>query len=392
MTPTSKRFTAAAALVASTLFVVDHVSAQTRFTFVPAVSFAHVYDDNLFADVEGSAGQMLQIRPSFEGNFESPRLAFLSLYSQDMLKSNHADLNTFDARRHAFVDTKFRSSPATTIGIQARYDRSETPGELELDTGILGPRQTAERFQIAPNLTRRMGPRSVFTAGYDFTHETEVDTPTGRLHQGRVALSREWTSRTSIVGSYLARFFDDDLEEQMSHSVLGGVSRELAPGTTFSFYAGPRVTSYRGGIKPEISTTFGRKTNRIDMALDYWHGETILLGIPGPVAVDSGTARVTWLFGPKLELGTHAGITDVDTVDNREARVYRTTLIGSWTPRGMYTVAASYGLDYQQGDIRRRLDEDVLRHVFRVSLTIAPRLIRSDLPPEEAARVKGVGR
>jgi hypothetical protein len=38
------------------------------------------------------------------------------------------------------------------------------------------------------------------------------------------------------------------------------------------------------------------------------------------------------------------------------------------------------------------LDEDVLRHVFRVSLTIAPRLIRSDLPPEEAARVKGVGR
>jgi hypothetical protein len=56
----------------------------------------------------------------------------------------------------------------------------------------------------------------------------------------------------------------------------------------------------------------------------------------------------------------------------------------------MYSVSASYGLDYQQGDIRRRLDENVLRHVFRVSFTVAPRLFRSVLPPDEAARVKGV--
>lgn len=392
MTQLGQRCVAIAALAAATMAPAGHAAAQTRFTVVPSVSFAHVYDDNLFADVEGSAGQMLQIRPSLEGNFESPRLAFLSLYSQDMLKSNHSDLDTVDARRHAFFDTKFRSTPATTIGITGRYDRSETPGEIELDTGILGPRQTAQRFQIAPNFARRMGPRSVLTGGYDFTYETEVDTPSGRMHQARVALSREVTSRTSIVGSYLARFFDDDVDEQMSQAVLAGVSRELAPGTTFSLYAGPRVTSYRSGIKPEISTTFVRGTNRTNFALDYWHGETIILGIPGPVAVDSGTARMTWMFGPKLEFGTHAGITDVDTIDLRRARVYRSTLVGSWTPRGMYTVAASYGLDYQQGDLRRHLDEDVLRHVFRVSLTIAPRLIRSDLPPEEAARVKGVGR
>lgn len=383
---------AAAAVALAAVSPGSDATAQTRFTFVPAISFAHVYDDNLFADVEGSAGQMLQIRPSFEGNYESPRLAFLSLYSQDMVKSNHSDLNTMDARRHAFVDTKFRSTAATTLGIQARYDRSETPGELEFDTGLLGPRRTAERWQIAPNLARRMGPRSVLTAGYDYTYETEIDTPSGRLHQGRVALSREWTSRTSIVGSYLARFFDDDVEEQMSHSVLGGFTRELSPGTRFSFFAGPRVTSYRGGIKPEISTTIARETPRINLMVDYWHGETIILGIRGPVAVDSGTFQVTWPFGPRLELGTHLGVTDVDTIDSRESRVYRTTLVGSWTPRGMYTVAASYGLDYQEGDLRRHLDEDILRHVFRVSFTIAPRLNRSNLPPEEAARVKGVGR
>jgi len=70
--------------------------------------------------------------------------------------------------------------------------------------------------------------------------------------------------------------------------------------------------------------------------------------------------------------------------------VYRSTLVGSWNARGMYSISASYGVDYQQGDIRRRLDGDVLRHVFRVSFTVAPRLFRSILPPDEAARVKGV--
>jgi hypothetical protein len=366
--------------------------AQTRFTFVPSLSTTLVYDDNIFAETEGSAGQMLQIRPNLEGSFQSPRLTFLSLYSFDMLRSNHGTLNTFDARRHGLLDTKFRSTERTTLGIQARYDRSETPGEIELDTGILGPRQTAQRWQVAPNIARRMGPRTVMTAGYDWSLESEVGFPSGTLHQGRVALSREWTQHMSIVGSYLGRVFVDDTTDQTSHALLAGVTRLVAPGTNFSIYAGPRVTSYRGGVKPEVSTSFARITNRLDMALDYWHGETIILGIPGPVAVDSATARVDWIRSPRLTFGTRAGVTDVDTIDLRRARVYRTALLGSWTTRGMYTVSASYGLDYQQGDLRRVLEEDVLRHVFRVSLTVAPRLFRSILPPDEAARVKGVAR
>ena len=57
---------------------------------------------------------------------------------------------------------------------------------------------------------------------------------------------------------------------------------------------------------------------------------------------------------------------------------------------GLFWALVVSPVDYQQGDIRRRLNEDVLRHVFRVSFTVAPRLFRSILPPDEAARVKGV--
>ena len=366
------------------------VSAQTRFTFVPSLSSAGIYDDNLFAQENGSAGKMLQVRPTVEGSYESPRLRFLSLYSQDMLRSNFSTLNTVDARRHAYLDTEFRTSPLTSFGVVGRYDRSETPGEIDLDTGILGTRRTAQRWQLSPTLVRRLNPRSVITAGYDLTRENELDTPSGTLHQARVALSREFTSRSAVVGTYLARYFVDPLGESTSHSVLAGWTREMAPHTHLSLYAGPRVSSYQSGVKPEVSASLRRDTNRFDVRADYWHGETIILGIEGPVAVDSGSLRIAWPFRSRWEFGTHLGATDIDTIDFREARVYRSTLLASWTSRGMYSVSASYGVDYQQGDIRRRLDDNVLRHVFRVSFTVAPRLFRSILPPDEAARVKGV--
>ena len=364
--------------------------AQTRFTFVPTFSVSGVYDDNLFAENDGSAGKMLQFRPSLEGSYETPRFLFMSLYSQDMLRSNFSTLNTADARRHAFLQTNFRSSPLTTFALIGRYDRSETPGEISIDTGILGARLTAQRWQLSPNVVRRMSPVVVLTAGYDFTRENELDTPSGNLHQARVALSHEWTSRSAWVGTYLARYFVDPGGTDTSQSVLAGWTREMAPGTQLSLYAGPRVASYRSGIKPEVSASLRRDTNRTDIRADYWHGETILLGVEGPVAVDSAAMLVTWPFRNRWELGSALSASDITTLDLREAQVYRAAAVASWTGNGMYSVAASYGVDYQNGDLRNHFDGIVRRHVFRVSLIVAPRLFRSVLPPDEAARVKGV--
>jgi hypothetical protein len=230
------------------------------------------------------------------------------------------------------------------------------------------------------------------TVGYDFTTESLVDDASGTMHTVRTGLIHEWTTLASVSGTYVGRYFTDDFGDHTSHAALVGWHRQLAPGVRFEVRGGPRVTSYRG-IAPELSAGFGRATPRMRLALDYWHGETIILGIRGPVAVDSGTARVSWPLTQNIEFGTHAGVSDVITLDGREAQVYRGTLVSSWTPRrSMFTVAASYGIDYQQGEIRRNFpeEENVLRHVIRVSLTVAPRLSRSILPPEEAARAKGV--
>jgi hypothetical protein len=204
-----------------------------------------------------------------------------------------------------------------------------------------------------------------------------------------------------VTAHYVGRYFVDDLVSHNSHGVLFGWSRETGPGARFTVAAGPKIRSYEIGLVPEVNVSFTRAALRSRLALDYWHGETIVLGIRGPVAVDSGTARLSWPLTRFIEVSAHTGVSDIRTLDNREATNYRGTLGASWSPGGIYTVAASYGLDYQLGDIRRRLflddipllmEREIMRHVFRVSVTVAPRFRRSILPPDEAARAKGVTR
>jgi hypothetical protein len=386
------RALAVTSTLAAGLLVASDANAQARMDFIPSVSFGTVYDDNVYPHIDSSAGQMFQVRPSFEGNYESPTLTLLGLYSFDMQRSNFSSLNTLDARRHALGEVKLRTTPMTTLGFSGRYDRSETPGEINVDTGILGARLTAERLQVTPSLLHRIAPRTLMTLGYDFTTENLIEDARGTMHTARAGLSREWSMRTTLSATYVGRYFIDGLDDHSSHAALFGWHHALAPGTRLEVRAGPRVTSYHG-IAPELSAGFGRTTPRIRLGLDYWHGETIILGIRGPVAVDSGTVRVSWPLTQTWEFGTSAGVSDVVTLDQRDAQVYRGTLLSSWTPRGsMFTLAASYGIDYQQGEIRRNFpaENNVLRHVIRVSLTVAPRLSHSILPPEEAARAKGV--
>jgi hypothetical protein len=342
-----------------------------------------------------------------------------------------------DARRHADAELRFRATPALRLGLGARYDRTETPGEISLDTGILGDRRRAERWEAVPSFAYRFTPRSLMTASYAWTTEALVEGMSGTLHVARAGYTRQTSTRDEITLTGLGRLFIDDtgplltttpaivsqnvvdsealfgeatlpapLESapvespfvgrttHRSAAALFGWTHELAYQTRLTLQGGPRVSTYRTGALPEVAATLTRKTNRIHLTLDYWHGETIILGIRGPVAVDSGTARASWPIKRTVEIGAHAGVSDATTLDGENARVYRGFLVGSWNPAETYIVAVSYGIDIQNGIIRRSLlsDENVLRHTVRVTLTVAPRLSRAFQRPGEppTMRPKGV--
>jgi hypothetical protein len=358
--------------------------AQSEVTVVPAVSLSTVYDDNLFSAPHGVGDVVTSLRPSLEGRVASPRLNLQSLVYFDVQRSaNHAALNTFDARRHAMVDVRGQASPVLSLGMAARYDRSETPGELNLDSGILLDRQMARRFQLTPSAAYRFDARTAISARYDWTSEELSGWPGGDMQALHAGVSRDVTPRTTINGRALGRLFTGEIAAN-SESVLAGWAREMTPGTNLSVEAGPRFTSHRG-VRAEVLAALLRRTPRTRLRLDYWRGETIVLGIPGPVEIHSGTANLSWTLRRFFDVGTQVGVFDSSTLEATSAVVYHAALVASWS-RQPYILSVSYGTDVQKGDIRSRgaADEYVRRGVFLVRLTVAPRLSRAFRPRDEA--------
>jgi hypothetical protein len=381
-------------IAASTLHA-GGAAAQSHIEAVPSVTVGSVYDDNLFAQAEGSVGQMLMVRPGLGTAIDTRRLSLSSLFTFDSQRSNHADLTMIDARRHADTNMKYRATDMTTLGLMAQYDRTETPGEINIGTGILSDRRQAQRFEVSPNFAHRFRPHTSVTGSYDWMAESLVDNGTGRMQVVRAGLSQISSARSTLSGMVQERHFADPTDATNgsdSLALLGGWDHQFSPASRFSIQAGPRVSSYRG-LLPEVNAGIMRETPRLKLGVDYAHSETIVLGIRGPVTYNGGGARVTWPFRRTIEVSSHTAATAIDTLDLHRLTSYRQTFIASWTPGGLYTVNASYGVDYQQGNIRRNVftDADVWRHVFGVSVTVAPRYSRSFKGPDDpAARAKGV--
>jgi hypothetical protein len=370
-------------------------TAQTHVEAVPSVTIGSIYDDNLFAQQNGDAGHMLTVRPGFGSAIDTPRLNLASLFTFDSQHSNHADLTMIDARRHADAILKYRANAMRTFGMVAQYDRTQTPGEINLGTGILTERRQAQRWEVSPNFAQRLRPHTVVTGAYDYTAESLVDNGTGRMQVVRAGLSQIANERSSFSGLVQERHFADPTDATNgsdSLAMLAGWDHQFSQSGHFSLVAGPRISSYRG-LQPEVNATVTRESRLFNLGLDYNHTETIVLGIRGPVVLNGGGARVNWPFRRTLEFSSHSAASAIDTLDQHRLTNYRQTFIAAWTPGGLYTLNASYGLDYQQGNIRHNVftSADVWRHVFGVSVTVAPRYSHSIKTPDDpAARAKGV--
>jgi hypothetical protein len=130
------------------------------------------------------------------------------------------------------------------------------------------------------------------------------------------------------------------------------------------------------------------------VGLDYWQGETIIMGIRGPVDIQSATFKSAWFLRRTFEVGASAGVFQSRTLHNGHARVFHPEVVASYSPGGPYIIAASYGIDFQRGDVRSEFlsDKQVVRHVVLIRMTFAPRLSRIRPPDPNDPRSRGVSR
>jgi hypothetical protein len=374
--------------------------AQARMELVPSVAFSTAYDDNIFTTQEGSGDAMMLVTPAFEAFYESPNTMFRGLYNFDMQRAvGFSTLNSLDAKRQAMVNTGFQINPQFRLSLIGRYDVSDRPGDLMFDTGVLLGRQRARRYQVTPAISVRVRPRTTITAQYDATKEVLGADMRGDMYIARVGLSRMRSTRDVWSVNYLGRTFVNGSDmfnaaaTERSHAVLLGYSRAVGVGTNVSVQGGPRASSY-GNTRPELLANFSKQLRAGRFGLDYWRGETIIMGIRGPVDIQSVSMKSSWPIRRHIEVGGHAGIFQSQTLFQGHARVFHPEIVVSYSPRASYVVAGSYGVDFQRGDVRSEFlaDREIVRHVLKVSVTLAPRLSRIRPADPNDPRSKGVFR
>jgi hypothetical protein len=387
-------------ILCAALLTAADARAQARMELVPSVSFSTAYDDNIFTLQEGSGDTMMLVTPAFEAFYESPVTTFRGLYTFDMQRAvGFSTLNSLDAKRHAMVNTGFQINPQFRLSLIGRYDVSDRPGDLMFDTGVLLGRQRARRYQVTPAISIRLRPRTTLTAQYDATKESLGEEMRGDMYIARVGLQRMQTTRDVWSLSYLGRTFANGADmfnpaaTERSHAVLFGYNRAIGVGTNFSVQGGPRVSSY-GNTRPELLANVSKQHRIGRIGLDYWQGETIIMGIRGPVDIQSFSLKSAWQLRRNIEVSGHAGVFQSQTLYQGHARVFHPEMVISYSPGTSYVFAGSYGIDFQKGDVRSEFlsDREIVRHVLKVSLTFAPRLSRIRPADPNDPRSKGAFR
>jgi hypothetical protein len=372
-------------IVVSACLAPSPARAQSRATFTPSLSIGSVYDDNLFARTVGSGDQMTLLSPGVAASFENPRGSLLGFYTFDMQRSfDHPALNELDARRNGLIDSHYRQSERLSLALIARYDFTQTAGDLNFNTELLLDRHAASRWEVNPSVAYQFSPRTSLTALYDRTTERIIGETAAFEDIARTMITYQKTPRLSLGAGYSMRHFINGDETHTSNAILFGSTYALNPAMSFTMAAGPRLSS-RGTLEPDITATFARReTNSIGYSVDLWRGESIILGVLGPVEVLSTTTGVMWPVRRTIDMGVHGGLFDSTTLSQGKARVYHAEAVAAWSPRGPFIVSVSYGADFQRGDVRTSLlsDQHVVRHLFQVRLTLAPRLSRSFKPDD----------
>jgi hypothetical protein len=370
-------------LLAGALALPIAARAQTKVTLVPSASVSVLSDDNIFATAVRSSDQMTLVSPGIQTMFETPRSRVLGSYAIDMLRAaDLSSLNDLEARRHAMLDAVYRQTPRLSLNLNGHYDRSDEAGELNFETGILLPRARATRWELGPSFTYRASPLVTVLGQYNWVQESLEHGFATDEHVGRFTVSRQFSERASIGAGYLGRRFINGDALETSNAVLVGATYKLGPFAMFSVQGGPRRSSATG-MQPEVVASFlRRKPNVVAYSVDVWRGESIILGVLGPVEVASATGRLSVPLRRQVQIGTAAGVFNSDSLVQGQARVYHWEAGASWSPKTFYAVTASYSAEFQHGDIRTSLlnDQHIVRHVFLVEFRIAPRVSRTIQP------------
>ena len=337
-----------------------------------SLSTGGVEDDNLFSTAQGKESDFIyRLTPEMEAGIRSEPLTLLGRYSFDAERfTDHPELDNVRMRARALFDLKTSPERAWSLAFDGAFTRTETPGELNLATGVLAGRAAAERVELDSSFTRRLGASASVTPKLAYVRDELSGGASVESRIGSLAFEREVTGRDRLSAGFEARRFDFDTgQEALARSFTLGWSRQATARTDFTLRAGPRAVE--GSVKPEASASIAHRLKKGSLSCAYTNSLTTIIGQTGIATFES--LAVAADLRPFRSLSLYAAPSAVRVKSGQggsEIRVYLGTIGATWRFSPWVALAGTYQFTLERA-APGRASEDITRDIVLLRLVVS---------------------
>lgn len=329
--------------------------AQAGWYITPSVTATEEFDDNVFSQSTHRESDFIsRLAPNLKAGYQSKPFTLLASGGIDAeYFADHQDLSGVANRKRAGLELRYvpeLTGPTTTLTLNVAYAESQTPAELQPQTGIEAGRRTTQLWTVAPALTHRFNLRTSGDASYSYS-----DTVSGGLsqvtQQARVGLSSQLTRLDTGTVHYTLSLIDSGGLSSTSHAFTLGWVSKLSHTTTLSLEAGPRLTD--GQLAPQITAGLTHHFKIGDASLTYTRAETTVIGQAGVSETNSVLAALVLTPLRRLQLNLGAGFSNTSSGQGADILVYRANASVAYRLTKWLSLTANYRFSRQeQGSIQ----------------------------------------
>ncbi len=294
--------------VAGLLAQSDVAGAQGVIHVRPLFSIGQAYDSNLFfSSVDRQEDFVTRTTPGLESEFRSPVLSLLGRYTQDIERyADHPDLNSVNTREHATVESTYQPARRLTVTTGAEFAKTQTPGELSVETGFTFARAAAQRLTARSSVVGQLSRITTGRMEYTFTADHLAGTVGIRSHIAALSADHALSSRDTVIVGYRVQQFlfgtgGVQSVSTTSHTLHAGWTRAVSNRVRFSIDGGPQLAN--GVPAADVSASLHYHVRPIDLSLAYERRQTTIFGFTGTALTQSVTGSALWTFlRPSLQV------------------------------------------------------------------------------------------
>jgi hypothetical protein len=345
--------------------------------FRPDVTFGIVFDDNVFMRpaADGNGDVFMRLTPGFDLVHETTRLTLNGSFRFDAERyQERPELNEAVARQATAFDLRWQPNRRNAIISTVGYQRTQTPQDINVTTGITGGRQPAQSVNLSLAFENTIRPQRRVLVGGEYRYDDLELGVDNSLRAVRVRYTEDLDPRYQLYFNY--RFEQREFIPGallVSHVGVVGWSYRVTPRLVLLLEAGPRFTEGDWAADVNVSATQSIGTITTFSA-GYAHTQDTAVGVVGLITTDRVTSSLALRRSDRWELVFGAGAfrniqPDIDTIAyDLSVAVGRSLTDALW-------LVASYVRTFN--DLRPRgivmvPPSEILRNALMISIRVQP--------------------